>query len=402
MPQKKLAKKITPKKVKKLPVKQISKEEKQTQISTTKSHKYSIFKIVIWTLTILFLGSAIIIANIVSNQRCDYSFYYRSILNPIIDSIKYIPSYIIGMFVWSVALFCSQKKLFRTTVLFRVVLSLSLLFYFITAVEFILNLPSSIFDSRLTLLINSIRFYDIFYIIIFVFIPIICSIKSGKFLWYILHLIWGITYIALAFFIDAHLDYCYKCSEGGIALKPIIYLYPKEKTDVSVQVAYPEKFTHTYPHYTNGWFVEASPNGDLVDKTTGRNLYALYWEGKETNHNQNPTEGFVVAGQDTISFLETKLAQLGLTEREADEFIIYWLPKLEGEKYNFIRFQTKAEQDTNMPLLIEPKPDTVIRVLMEYDDLDEPITVQEQVLPPTPVRTGFTVVEWGGTELDID
>ena len=39
-----------------------------------------------------------------------------------------------------------------------------------------------------------------------------------------------------------------------------------------------------------------------------------------------------------------------------------------------------------------------LEVLMEYDDLDEPITVQEQVLPPTPVRTGFTVVEWGGEE----
>ena len=45
--------------------------------------------------------------------------------------------------------------------------------------------------------------------------------------------------------------------------------------------------------------------------------------------------GFVVEGKDTIKFLEEKLKQLGLTDKEADEFIIYWLPKLENNKYNY-------------------------------------------------------------------
>ena len=34
--------------------------------------------------------------------------------------------------------------------------------------------------------------------------------------------------------------------------------------------------------------------------------------------------------------LEEKLAILGLTERESEEFIVYWLPKLEKNKYNYI------------------------------------------------------------------
>ena len=51
-----------------------------------------------------------------------------------------------------------------------------------------------------------------------------------------------------------------------------------------------------------------------------------------------------------------------------------------------------------MPLYINPKPDTVIRILMEFKALDEPIDVVEQKLE-TPTRTGFTVVEWGGTKL---
>jgi hypothetical protein len=36
---------------------------------------------------------------------------------------------------------------------------------------------------------------------------------------------------------------------------------------------------------------------------------------------------------------------------------------------------------------------------MTYKALDEPIDIEEQQLE-TPVREGFTVVEWGGTEIN--
>lgn len=181
--------------------------------------------------------------------------------------------------------------------------------------------------------------------------------------------------------------------------KPIIYIYPKEQTKVSIKVGKPENLSHTYPKYENGWEVIAKPNGDLIDTKTGRNLYALYWEGKNTVE-PNMNEGFIVKGKDTITFLEEKLKILGLNEREANEFIIYWLPKLESNKYNFIRFQTEEEINNNMPLEIEPKPDTVIRVVMEFKALEEPIQIQEQNLK-TPERIGYTVVEWGGTEIKV-
>ena len=190
-------------------------------------------------------------------------------------------------------------------------------------------------------------------------------------------------------------------SSAYAVAKPIIYLYPTQTTEVSVKVGNPQNFTHTYPKYEDGWQVVARPNGDLTDVKTGRSLYALYWEG-EFKTPQPPLEGFIVKSSDTIPFLEEKLAHLGLTEREANEMIIYWLPQLENNAYNFIRFQSLEEQNARMPLIIEPKPDTLIRVLMEFDDLDAPIQVTEQILPPTPKRTGFTIVEWGGREIDID
>lgn len=179
--------------------------------------------------------------------------------------------------------------------------------------------------------------------------------------------------------------------------KPIIYLYPTEETRVNISLGRPENLTHTYPKYIDSWNVIAKPNGDLIDLKTGRNLYALYWEGINTIPS-NMKEGFVVKGEDTISFLEEKLALLGLNEREAAEFIIYWLPQLENNKYNFIRFQTTEEIDENMPLKVTPVPDTVIRVMMEFKGLEEEISVKEQQIQ-TPIREGFIVVEWGGTEI---
>ncbi len=179
--------------------------------------------------------------------------------------------------------------------------------------------------------------------------------------------------------------------------KPLIYLYPEQEMEVNVKLGNPENLIHTYPKYESGWNVLAKPNGDLIDLKTRKNLYALYWEGNIKNQS-NIKEGFVVKGSDTIKFLEEKLEILGLTEREANEFIIYWLPKLENNKYNYIRFQTIEEIEENMPLNINPTPDTVIRLVMEFKKLNNPIEVTEQVLE-TPARNGFVAVEWGGTEI---
>ena len=128
---------------------------------------------------------------------------------------------------------------------------------------------------------------------------------------------------------------------------------------------------------------------------TWRKLYALYREWK-TYAEDRFEEWFVVKWEDTISFLEEKLAILWLNEREAEEFIVYWLPQMENNKYNLIRFETKEEQDENMPLNITPTPDTVIREMMDWKAINEPIDIPEQKLI-TPERTWFTVIEWWGS-----
>lgn len=181
--------------------------------------------------------------------------------------------------------------------------------------------------------------------------------------------------------------------------KPIIYLYPEKEINALVNLGNPKDITCSYPLYKNtGWKIKANTNGELVDLETGRNLYALYYESKPVTEFKIETEGFIVRDIDTIEFLEEKLSVLGLNEREAEEFIIYWLPILQENEYNYIRFASTEEINKNMPLNIEPNPDTIIRVLMTYKGLKKPIEVKGQELV-TPERNGFTVVEWGGTEI---
>lgn len=183
-----------------------------------------------------------------------------------------------------------------------------------------------------------------------------------------------------------------------VVKKPILYLYPEADMELTVTLGRPEALTTSYPAYGDGWRVLAHPDGTLEDLNTGRSLYALYWEG-QSQAVPPMDEGFVVAGADAAAFLEEKLALLGLTEREAEEFIVYWLPNLQENPYNLIRFMTVDEIDAAMPLAFSTEPDALIRVYMLYRPLEEPADVPEQALPETPTRAGFTAVEWGGSEV---
>ena len=193
-------------------------------------------------------------------------------------------------------------------------------------------------------------------------------------------------------------NYHSSCSFGRceVSYKPIIYLYPEKTQDINVQIKYKDNITVSYPKYENGWNVIVDPNGNI--SYDGKNYYGLYYEANNSIKFNVERDGFVVKGEDIESFLEEKLAILGLNEREANEFIIYWLPILSENEYSYIRFATEEEINENIPLEITPEPDTTIRVLMTYKKLDKPIEIEEQQLTKVE-RTGYTVVEWGGTEI---
>ena len=113
---------------------------------------------------------------------------------------------------------------------------------------------------------------------------------------------------------------CEYCAPG-VYYKPIIYLYPEEKTDISVKLGYPELITTDYPSYDDEWNVTAYPNGNL--EIDNRNYYALYYESQNKISFEKTDTGFIVESDKVAEFLEEKLAILDLNERESEEFIVY-------------------------------------------------------------------------------
>lgn len=182
--------------------------------------------------------------------------------------------------------------------------------------------------------------------------------------------------------------------EPGMDAKPVIYLYPEKETEVDVRLDYDGRLTVTYPEYRNGWRVTAQPDGTLTD-ADGNEYSYLFWEGV-SDEAYDFREGFCVQGCDTAEFLREKLSLLGLTPREYNEFIVYWLPKMQGNPYNVISFQGEAYTD-RAALSVSPAPDTTLRVFMTYYPSETAVELPAQELTPTE-RIGFTLVEWGGAE----
>lgn len=183
--------------------------------------------------------------------------------------------------------------------------------------------------------------------------------------------------------------------------KPVIYLYPEQETKVNVQLTFNGTLTSTYPTLPpEGWSVTAQPDGTLTDEE-GRSYRYLFWEGvADVDWKQD--SGFLVKAEDAREFLEQSLTQLGLNELEQNDFITYWLPKLEKNGESFVTFAAEQYTD-NAVLTVTPQPDSVLRVQMLISKVDDSNRAAFQKLPeqelPRFEREGFVLVEWGGTDL---
>lgn len=173
--------------------------------------------------------------------------------------------------------------------------------------------------------------------------------------------------------------------------KPVIYLYPTASQNVSVKVG--ANITKSEPIYQNGWEVFAWPSGKL--KVAGKFYDSLFWDGRGLGEYPMIQAGFILKNEDLKSTIEKQLGELGLNGREIADFTDFWLAKMPNTPY--VRLTWLGTQDMNKlaPLSISPSPDTLIRVFLDFEGLNEPINIRAQKLS-APVRHGFTVIEWGG------
>ncbi len=177
--------------------------------------------------------------------------------------------------------------------------------------------------------------------------------------------------------------------------KPAIYVYPPQTEQVHIAIAPAGKLLKTIPDYPpGGWTITADPNGTI---TYQNNIYDyLFYEARipdaliPTQHS-----GYIVANDDLKNFFSSTLPVLGLNTKEQQQFSEYWLKALPKNPFYFISIVPQTILDTISPLTITPYPDTVLRITLKFQPLDQPIPVTPPNLPLIH-RNGFTVVEWGG------
>ena len=120
----------------------------------------------------------------------------------------------------------------------------------------------------------------------------------------------------------------------------------------------------------------------------------MYWEELGSS-NIDFSKGFYVTKENAIKFLEEKTEEIGFTRREANEFIMYWLPILEKNEKNLVYFELTHERDKYNKLNITPNPDSILRVAIHVKKVNKKVDIKPQKLAKFE-RVGFSVVEWGG------
>ena len=190
----------------------------------------------------------------------------------------------------------------------------------------------------------------------------------------------------------------------GLYGKPAIYLYPQKDTYISVELEIDGQLTQTIPFYDDGWYVLGKPNGDIFDMRDGYiqdiPYDYLFWEAEtDLSGLELPDQGWVVAKGNLETWFSENLPLLGLNEKEKLQFMEYWMDRLTSHPYYEIKLLSSEFLAEHATLIINPQPDTLIRVIFFFRPLDEPMDEAKALEPPvidTPKREGFVVLEWGG------
>lgn len=183
---------------------------------------------------------------------------------------------------------------------------------------------------------------------------------------------------------------------GGCA-KPVVYLYPNAPTFVNVSVN--ADVTLSDPYYPKfGWRnILALPNGRLIYNSQGYD--SLFWEGYGHGFYPEVETGSIVKRAEAENKIKSDLKLLGLNSKEISDFMEFWMPEIPNTPYIRISWLDTEQMENLAKLNVFPKPDTLIRVFLDMQGLQEPTSIKAQTLTAVE-RTGFTVVEWGGLARD--
>ena len=188
-----------------------------------------------------------------------------------------------------------------------------------------------------------------------------------------------------------------------VSYKPVIYTYSPTDKEISIQLKPNGGFSFTYPSYGDaGWKGIAHSDGSMT--VNGTRYPYLFWEGlnKKAEQMTDYSTGFVVKKAEVTTFLEDKLTQMGLNDKEKTDFITFWGPRMIQAEQGFVQFLFNKDYDLVADMNISPAPTEVFRVYMLWTPLENTTEFHPQPQKIETVnRKGFYVIAWGGSVLTL-
>lgn len=180
---------------------------------------------------------------------------------------------------------------------------------------------------------------------------------------------------------------------GPVLYKPNIYLYPTERSQISVKIQFPTggKIITSIPVYDNGWNVYVDTSG-IIDN----NYEYLFYESKQPDVWQQ-NEGWIIKKSELETFFKDNMLKHGFYGREVKDFLDYWIPRFTEFNYYEIYPQHSNIIERAIKLDISNKPDNVLRLFYLIKGVNS--TSNNKINIPKEIpqfnRSGFFVTEWG-------
>ncbi len=195
--------------------------------------------------------------------------------------------------------------------------------------------------------------------------------------------------------------------ENQMVKKPVIYCYSDVPLTANVKVQANGEISFVFPGNLPEWELSVDSEG-LVFQNDGLRYPYLFWEARQANIGSffSKSESERLATDTVVSWLEDRLILYGLNSRERTDFITFWAPQM--QEYRFIQAQWFLDDQCEVPfstLTINPKPDVMKRVFILFEGFDTSENIGTEICAgkalevSNPERTGFTVIEWGGAEV---
>lgn len=184
-----------------------------------------------------------------------------------------------------------------------------------------------------------------------------------------------------------------ECDTCIRVLKPNIYLYPTENTNLDVSISFPlgGKIITSIPDFKTGWKINVDTNGIINNKYD-----FLFYESEQPDVWQMD-KGWIISKSELEWFFTENLTKYGFSGREIKDFTDYWIPRLKDYEFYEIYPQESDIINTVIKLEFSKSPDALLRLfyLIRGTDSD----TNNKIIIPTDnfqfKRIGFCITEWG-------